>query len=200
VPFEERQPVGIATTSFDVGKPRRSELVAKYLLAVYPEAEVYGKWDDKSLADVPEGKVIQNDPRDFEQILHRYRVTLALPALGTGWTVSKVWQCYAANVVTFLVGGLDDQGWILPSRIRGKGTKQVAEGLWSLREDWSPDEIELARAMRVSYPSEFGARVLAFVNDKDIWEHTAQLQRSLLTRRWSTHMLERQIEQALVLR
>lgn len=208
--FEDRVPAGIATTS--VSKyagpgERRSWLTNEYLLKNFPDAPVYGKWDDGSLADVPAGTVIQNDPRDFADILGSFRVTLSLVAVthssktGASWTVAKPFQCFAANTVCFQVGRIDDMGWILPSRRATPGTKQVGivhgTRLYSIRDDWTREDLDLARWTRVEKPEEFRLASAAVVASKDLWTTLTGHQRALLGRRWDEALVESLIEKRL---
>lgn len=205
--FHQRLPAGIASTSFSDGRigrePRRSELIRDYLLSNYPDAEVFGKWDKKSLTDVPEGTVVQNKPDQFPELLNRWRVTLSLPALGSSWTVSKVYQCFAARVVCFMVDRLDDQGWLLPSLRRGPDTVEVAHAteqcgaLYSVRDDWTARDIQLARWLRVNSPTEFGHRAAHVNANATVWEWLVDAQRDLLERRWNEHRTESMIESML---
>jgi hypothetical protein len=191
--FFERLPIGIATTSFKVSKPRRSELVRDWILKEFPDAGVWGKWDAESLADVPEGTVEENEPAQFQDILQMYRVTLALPVLGGGWTAAKPYQCFAARVACFMMEGLDDQGWVMPTTKWFSGSKQIAPGLYSAREDWTEDDIVLARYLRVKTPQEFVERARRFSSDVGDWATVTDLQRALLRRRWDDAGLERTI-------
>lgn len=208
--FHGRLPAGIASTSFSDGRigkePRRSEFIRDYLLANYPDAEVFGKWDKVSLTDVPDGTVVQNRPEQFPELLNRWRVTLSLPALGSSWTVSKVYQCFAARVVCFMVDRLDDQGWLLPTRTPTPGTYLVAgreggEGpdapLYSIHSDWTDRDIQLARWLRVLTPTEFGARSAHVNANPDTWNWLVDAQRELLARRWDEHRTEVMIEDML---
>lgn len=205
--FHERLPAGIASTSFNDGRigkePRRSELIRDFLLLNYPSAEVFGKWDKTSLTDVPDGTVQLNKPEQFPELLNRWRVTLSLPALGSSWTVSKVYQCFAARVVCFMVDRLDDQGWLLPSLVPTPGTHQVANAtehygaLFSVRDDWTVQDIQLARWLRVLTPSDFGARAAHVNSNQDTWNWLVNAQRDLLERRWNEHRTEAMIEDML---
>lgn len=205
--FAERDTIGIATTSFAVGQAgtktgqrkdmRRSELVHDYVLENFPNAEVFGKWDAASLKDVPDGTVIQNDPEEFPDLLARWRMTVALPALNTSWTVAKFWQCCAARTVCFMIGELDDQGWLLPSARSTAGTHQVTDGLYSVRDDWTEHELLLARWLRVEDPTELQQRVKTINESPDMWNWMVNIQRALLQRRWDAHYLESEIERRL---
>lgn len=205
--FDDRLPAGIATTSFRsyTREPRRSELVRDVLLATFPGAEIFGKWDKISLADVPDGLVQLNEPRQFPELLNRWRVTLALPALGGSWTAAKPFQCWAANVACFMYGRLDDQGWILPTRLpkplgHGKAfaaTHEIAPGLYSIRDDWTEMDLQLARWLRVSTPDEFTARAKVVAQDWTTWQALVNAQRDLLRRRWDEAFIESEIERRL---
>lgn len=202
--WSERQGVGIATTSFTrmlkAGELRRSQIVKEWVLDWQPHAEVYGKWDTGSLADVPEGTVRLNEPHEFQRLLARWKVTLALPALGSTWTTAKPYQCFAANVATFLVGPLDDQGWILPTRRKSAGTHLVGKGLWSIRDDWTDQELALANWLRVETKAEFRIRADVVLRDELTWAAIVKAQRDLLRRRWHEALLENTIEERLGLK
>jgi len=199
--WSERKDAGIATTSFvrmlKGGELRRSQLVKRWLLDWRPDADVYGKWDAGSLADVPSDTVKLNEPHEFQSLLERWKVTLALPALGSSWTTAKPYQCFAANVVTFLVGALDDQGWILPTTRQGPGTRLVAPGLWSIREDWTSTDLELAYWLRVETAEEFRIKAAELVDNEGSWNAIVGAQRGLLRRRWDEALLETTIAKRL---
>lgn len=205
--FTERKPAGIATTSFKdqlTREPRRSELVNDWLLAAYPAAEVYGKWDDVSLRDVPRGTVTRNEPVEFPELLNRWRVTLALSVAGTSWVTAKVGQCWAARNVCFMPGRLDDQGWLLPSRRPTDEAHAVGEvggvTYYSVRDDWTAADLQLAAWLRVETPEEFAARARVAGEDEVTWRALTDAQRNLLQRRWDEHLLEGEIERRLALK
>lgn len=202
--FNDRKPIGIASTSFanGVGKePRRSELIRDIILTSFPDAEVYGKWDARSLEDVPSNTVRQNKPHEFFDILNRWRVSIALPALGSSWTVAKPYQLFASRVACFMYGRLDDQGWVLPSRRRGPFTKLInhsgQHNLYSIRDDWTADEIALAQWLRVETADEYRARAHAASTDRITWEWITNTQLNLLRRRRNENYLECEIERQL---
>jgi hypothetical protein len=199
--FHERQPVGIATTSFAVGEPRRSQLVRDYILQYYPTAEVFGKWDAGSLADVPPNTVKLNKPNEFESLLHRWRVTAALPALGSSWTAAKPLQCFAARTVCLHVGSLDEQGWILPSLRPAPGTQPLGTvggvELFSVRDDWTMNDLGLAAWLRCQTPEEFAKKAQVISTDEATWTWLVTAQRDLLARRWSEHFVESEVERKL---
>lgn len=199
--FNDRLPVGVATTSFHVGKPRRSEIVRDVVLSTFPTAEVYGKWDKASLADVPEGTVIENSPTEFADLLNRWRVTIATPTIGSSWTVAKTYQCFAARVACLMYSKVDDQGWTLPSRREEDGTKFVGSygrhRFFSVRDDWTDDDLALAAWLRVETAEEFAKKAATIAGDAGIWQWVTDQQRSLLRRRWDAHYVERCIEYRL---
>jgi hypothetical protein len=203
----QRVPLGVATTSFAAtlrNEPRRSELVRDWMLAADLSAEVYGKWDRASLDDVPPDTVKLNDPGEFQSLLERWRVTIALPVVGSSWTTAKPYQCFAARTVCFYPGRLDDQGWTLPSRRNVKGTKLVGTvgdvKLWSVRDDWTDNDLRLASWLRVETPSEFHQRARWVSDDEYVWRMLVGAQRELLQRRWDEHFVETTIERKLGLR
>lgn len=206
--FEDRQPAGIASTSFNDGRigkePRRSELIRDYLLEVFPGSEVYGKWDPVSLSDVPKGSVIQNDPKEFPELLNRWRTSLTLPALGSSWTVAKPFQLWAGRTVGFFVDKLDNQGWILPSRRQGPLTHSVGDingtTYYSIRDDWTETDIRLAHNLRVDDVQEYKLKANLIAYDRDSWEAITHAQRDLLKRRWDQALTENMIEDQLKLR
>jgi len=209
VPFAGRFPVGIATTSTKASVlgegRRRSKLVADYLLGAFPDAPVYGKWDAASLEDVPPGTVSETRPDAFHAQLESFRVTLSLPIVESGWSVAKAYQCWAANAVCFYVEQVDEQGWTLPSRRHAPGTKLIAragEGgvthdLYSVRDDWTVDDVNLAEWLRVETPAEFRGRAMHVVEHEPTWQWLVDAQRNLLRRRWNARLLERTIEERL---
>lgn len=205
--FHDRQPAGIASTSNSDGRagkePRRSELIRDYLLATFPGSEIFGKWDATSLADVPKGAVVQNNPSDFPELLNRWRLTLTLPVVGSAWSVAKPFQTWAARCVTFFVGNVDDQGWILPSRRQIAPAEPVGEvagvKFYSVRDDWTESELRLARWVRVETPEEFTSHATVVAQREDVWESLTKTQLQLLHRRWDERLIERSIEQQLKL-
>ena len=204
-PFADRVAVGIATTSTKAsvlgeGK-RRSQFVREYITDQFVDAEVYGKWDDASLADVPDNTVRETEPVEFYRVLNRFRVTLSLPIVDSDWSVAKAYQCWAAGAVCFYAEQVDAQGWTLPSRRKAPGTKLVgranATDLYSVRDDWTQNDLELASWVRVESPEEFRKRA-EFVNDNEsVWSWLAFAQRQLLRRRWDAKLLEETIERKL---
>lgn len=203
--FADRVPVGIATTSTKAsvlgeGK-RRSQFVREYLTDQFVDAEVYGKWDAASLADVPEGTVRDTTPDEFYDVLNRFRVTLSLPIVDSDWSVAKPYQCWAAGAVCFYVAQVDAQGWTLPSRRQVPGTKLVgranATDLYSVRDDWTQNDLDLASWVRVENPEEFRKRA-EFINTTESWWNWLVItQRNLLKRRWDAKLLEKTIERKL---
>jgi hypothetical protein len=203
--FANRLPAGVATTSTKASVlgegRRRSQLVNDYLLAAFPDAEVYGKWDDVSLGDVPAGTVQLLPPDQFAESLNRWRVTLSLPIVESGWSVAKAYQCWAANVVCFYVEQVDAQGWTLPSRRKASSTHRVGASngveLYSIRDDWTDAELALAAWLRVETPQEFHQRARYVAENESVWTWIVTTQRALLRRRWDAKLLEKTIEERL---
>jgi hypothetical protein len=204
--FGARVPAGIATTSTKASVlgegRRRSKLVADYLLGAFPDAPVYGKWDAASLEDVPPNTVRETIPDAFFSTLGSLRVTLSLPIVESGWSVAKSYQCWAANVACFMVEQVDEQGWTLPSRRQAPGAKLVARAdgdgikynLYSVRDDWTDDDVNLATWLRVETPAEFRGRAMHLNEHESTWRWLVDAQRNLLRRRWNAKLLERTIE------
>jgi hypothetical protein len=204
--FHQREfAAGVATTSTKASVlgegRRRSKLVQDYLLAAFPDAPVYGRWDAASLADVPPNTVVENPPDAFHALLESFRVTLSLPIVESGWSVAKSYQCWAANAVCFMVEQVDDQGWTLPSRRRAPGTRLVGDvggiELYSVRDDWRRDDLTLASWLRVETSAEFTQRARLVSSDEAVWRWLVDAQRDLLYRRWQDKLLERTIEERL---
>jgi len=201
-PHDRRNDIVVATTAAylpDV-RMRRSVMVQRWIFDQFPDAPVFGKWSDKSLADVT-GKVIENNPLDFPSLLALGRATISLPATGTitngmNWVVAKPFQCFAARTACFFVPPVDSQGWVVPNTRQVDGSHRVADGLWSVRDDWTEDELQLARWLRVDQPEQLKRRVEA-LNDEGTWLWITNTQRALLQRRWDEHLLETLIEQRL---
>ena len=144
----------------------------------------------------------QNDPADFHHILGSFKTTVSLPATARGkqdvrWVVAKPWQGFAANTVTFMLDPSDAQGWIIPTKIKDKKSKQVADGLYSVRDDWTEDDLHLARWLRVETPEELRKKVEAVDTSEETYNWLVTTQRSLLTRRWNEQLLEKEIESRL---
>lgn len=203
--FEDRLPAGVASTSFYVPKnfERRSWLITNYLLRTFPDAEVYGKYDKKSMDDVPEGvELLENTVEEFPSLMNRWRVTVSLPAVGSDWCAAKPYQAFAARTACFLLGRADAQGWILPAletyaSPHKKLLTQVADGLWSIRTDWTEEELHLAAWLRCESAGQFAAKAKAVASSRETWEWIVGAQRALLRKRWDDALLERTIEQQL---
>lgn len=203
--FAERVPVGIATTSTKASVlgegRRRSQLVNEYILAAFSDAEVYGKWDEESLKDVPADTVRDTTPDGFYELLNRFRVTLSLPIVESGWSVAKPYQCWAARSVCFFAEQVDDQGWTLPSRRNVTGTREIGRvknmPFYSVRDDWTDADLTLAYWLRVETPQEFHQRAQIVATNQTWWEWLTNQQLDLLGRRWNARLLERTIEQRL---
>lgn len=206
--FEERYSVGVATTAAYIPdrRMRRSAMIQDWVLSQFPQASIWGKWNEKSLADLDEpDRVKVNSPLDFSDLLANYRTTVALPPTGTiangmRWCTAKPYQVFAARSVCFFLPPTDAQGWIIPNIERVDGSKQVEPGLWSMRDDWTQDELHLARWLRVRNPDDYGKRARAASEDKATWEWLVGVQRKLLERRWNEHRLETMIEERIGLR
>lgn len=204
-PFEYRSSAGVATTSTKASVlgegRRRSQLVNEYLLGTFPGGEVYGKWDDASVADVPEGTLRETKPDEFYVLLNRWRVTLSLPIVESGWSVAKNYQAWAARTVCFMVEQVDDQGWTLPSRRHAVGTSYVGSvkdtKFYSVRSDWTDADLTLAYWLRVESAAEFRQRAPVAATDRTWWEWLTNQQLDLLSRRWNDKLLERTIEKRL---
>jgi hypothetical protein len=197
--FDDRAEAGIATTGFYVAKDsdRRSWITKRYLLDTFPNADVYGKFDKKGVAELEGVELKTNTVEEFPSLLNMWRVTLSLPAVGSDWCVAKPYQCFAARSACFMIGRNDAQGWILPSRRETKEAVQVAPGLWSVRVDWTDDEIHLANWLRVNDYEEFAMRAKAVASSRETWEWITSTQLALLARRWDEALLENTIEQQL---
>jgi hypothetical protein len=196
--WADRKDIGVASTSFWVGKnrDRRSWLIQRLILDTWPNADVYGKWDKKSLADV-QIEPTSNTVAEFQWLLNSWKVTVSLPAVGSDWCVAKPYQCFAANVACFIYGRADTQGWILPSRRQTPEATEVADGLWSVRTDWTENDIHLARWLRIEHEDEFVPRAKQLIADAETWGWVVGAQRELLARRWDEKLLERTIESRL---
>lgn len=201
--FDEREPLGVATTAAYLPdrRMRRSAIVQDWVFANFPEAKVYGHWSDKSLTDVT-GVVIENELGRFPDLLASWRTTISLPPTGTvgngmNWCVAKPYQCFAARSVCFFIPPVDAQGWVLPNTRCVDDSRQVASDLWSMRDDWTDDELHLARWLRVTNPGDFARRVEAVSTSRDTWNWITSVQRALLERRWNEHLLEETIERRL---
>jgi hypothetical protein len=205
-PFENRMPAGIATTAFWVGfdeNARRSWLVKNYLLHAAPDAEIFGKWDERSLAEL--GRTVPIEPQlTFADRLGSWRWTVALPApamkkVDVRWTTAKPWQCFAARTVCFMLN-TDAQGWIVPASSKspeGDYMKRVAPDLWSCRDDWTEEELHLARWLRVKDPDDLKKKGQAVATSRETWEWLVDVQRRLVERRWEERLIERSIERTL---
>lgn len=202
-PYDERRAVGVATTSHARGREqdRRSVIVRDFMLKNYPAAEVWGKWDDKSLLDVPDGTVQLGDPMDFADHLQSWKSSLVLPIAGTNWCTAKSWQVMAARTVALHIGRVDKQGWVIPSRHNEPGTKLVGRvastPLYSVRPDWTQEELFLARCTRIEKPDEFKKAVDAVAASEELYDRLTTTARTLLKRRWDEHLTESLIEKRL---
>lgn len=202
--FHDRAPVGIATTSAanpSSNELRRSQIVAEWMLKAFPDAEVHGKWDARSLGDVPAGTVQQHPPSNFYPAMESWRTTLALPVAASGWSTAKVYQSFATNTACMMVGRLDDQGWMLPSLRPRPDTKMIGRvgrvSLYSVRSDWTEDDLNLAAWLRCDTPIEYMNKARILGSDQSTWEWITHAQRALLLRRWTAFTPENTIERRL---
>jgi hypothetical protein len=103
-----------------------------------------------------------------------------------------------------MVDRLDDQGWLLPSRRNSPSTDKVGEvadvPYFSIRDDWTQTDLQLAHWLRVEHQEEFAIRSAAVIGNEDIWQALVTAQRALLERRWNEAYCENAIEQQLGLR
>lgn len=192
--FADRHPLGLASTAFWMTKPerRRSWYVKNYVLRADAGAELFVKPDAKSAVELEGCTLYDNTPDEFQNVLARWRCTVSLPAPDkNGWVVAKPWQCFAANTVCFHLGPTDAQGWILPARSRTAPAQEVAPGWWSVRDDWTDENLWLAEWLRVKDLDDFTHKVQAVSNDPQLWGYLIEQQRNLLTRRWGE--LERNV-------
>lgn len=203
--FSVRDPVGVVSTAAYLPRRefRRSAMIADWVLSSFPSAPVYGKWDDRSRADVPaDARVIANAPQDFPALLSSMLSTVVLPptpagANGVKWCTAKPWQAFAAETVAFMIPPVDAQGWVIPALEPGDGTREIAPGLHSVRDDWESDDLHLARWLRVTDPEDFRAKATAISRDRATYLWLARAQRALLRRRWDLHEIESTIEKRL---
>jgi hypothetical protein len=204
--FDDRRPAGVATTAFWAGfmkEARRSWIIKNYLLHAFPGADLFGKWDDKSIEEVGQHVYLEAKSM-FVDRLSSWRVTVALPAPSqkkqdVRWVTAKPWQCFAARTVCFMLF-TDAQGWVVPTTKKppeGKHMVEVSPGLWSCRNDWTEDELYLARWLRVKDPDDFAKKAQAVVSSKETWEWLVTVQRRLVERRWEEFLIERSIERTL---
>ena len=204
-PFEERTLLGVASTAFwnPNAEWRRSRVIREWVLDWLPAAEIFGYWDPKCVkADGTPALMVQtNEAAKFGDVLGRWLCSLALPPAPMNvedlkWATAKQWQIMAANTVCFMQGPLDQHGWVIPSIHPTEHTHELGEGLYSVRQedDWTRDELFLARWLRVDTPAEFQQRVNLIGQSEKIWEWATRTQRGLLKRRWDRHQLEEEIE------
>jgi len=204
--FEERAPVGVASTASwtPVRKMRRSAILHDWLLSTRPETPVFGRWDKRSVEEA--GANIQTNTVDqFPDLLGSWRSTVSLPPASTTttggeWCVAKPYQCFAARVACFMIPPSDAVGWQIPSRAPHEASHKVADDLWSVRDDWTENDLALARWLRVSSPKELTQRIDIVASSPETWAWIAYSQRSILARRWEEAHVETAIEKQLGLR
>lgn len=209
----DRHRIGVATTAAYLPRRdlRRSATLADWVARELPDVEIRGRWDERARADLAGTgvDVVENRPGEFRSLLESWRSTVVLPPTpahitGLGWATAKPWQCFAARTVAFMIPPVDDQGWVLPALAPvaspGAEMREVADGLWSVRDDWAQDELYLARWLRVSSPAQLARRVRRVDESQHTWELLTGLQRGLLRKRWDAHELETAIEDRLRLR
>lgn len=203
--FDERLPVGVATTAAWTENPAvcRAILVREYIFKNYPQAEVFGRWDDASTAALEgTGAIGKNTVEQFPLLLQRWRVTAALPPMamhidGFHWTTAKPYQCFAGNIACLFIGSHDALGWTIPNTVRVKGSEDIGDGLFSVRNDWTADERALAKWLRTTSPADFKIKADAISTSRETWEWIVSTQRTLLKRRWDEALLENTIERKL---
>lgn len=207
-PFIERDPVGIISTSAYLPRRehRRSAAIADWVLSSFPDAPVHGKWDDRSLADLPEEARDRVKPAvNFEGRLASFRCTAIFPPTPQGldgmkWCTAKPWQAMAARAVAFMIPPVDAQGWVIPVTAPQDGLIKVGDGLWSCRDDWTGEELHLARWLRPKTPEALAQFIRSAGHDESVWEWLVNTQLGLLRRRWAAAELETSIERRLKLR
>ena len=203
--FSERDPVGIVSTAAYLPRRdfRRSALIADWVLKAFPGTVIYGKWDERSQADLPPGsQLVQNSPADFAKLLGQQRTTVILPPTpvsvdGQKWCTAKPWQAFAARAVAFMIPPVDAQGWVIPARRPCPGAHEVGPGLWSVRDDWTEEDLHLATWLRPLDPAELQVRIQNAAASRQTWEWLAAAQHRLLTRRWERREIEDTIERRL---
>ena len=199
--FDERQDFGIASTAFWSNQPteRRSSYTKRIIDAYGPDFEIWGKWDDESLAEIAPFEVGVNKPAGFQSLLESWKCTVAFspPARGghdKKWVAAKPWHAFAAGTVCFFIGYGDAQGWIVPARAEdGPKTFEVGDGLWSIRDDWTTSDLRLARWLRCDNAAELAKKVRLVADDQHLWQQLVEAQWALLQRRWDLHELEETI-------
>lgn len=204
-PFTERYDIGVLSTAAYMPRRdfRRSAMIADWVLTAFPDAPVWGKWDERSRADLPDGaNLTVNDPDDFPELLGKLKTTVILPPTpvsmnGPKWCTAKPWQAFAAGAIALMVPPVDAQGWVIPATHPGDGTREIAPGLHSVRDDWSSDDLTLAEWLRPENPEHAEQIVKKISESSGTWEWLALAQRRLLRRRWDLHELESEIEMRL---
>ena len=153
-------------------KENRLKVLQEYVLNMWPNAPVYGKWTKASLAEMrPAREKIETiPPTDIYDTLRTFRTTLTTPASGSGWATSKPWECFAAGTVCFFHPLYDTQGHILPLHVDPHR---------------HPDYLNhLVKYLRVRGPEDFWRAVQQFKGDDALWKDTVLAQRYHFEKAW----------------
>ncbi len=162
-------PVGVITNENrkNVGAYARLPLMQEWLIPMFPEAPIFGKWSDTSLEELD--RTITSIPNtEMYNVLRTFRSTITFPASGSGWATAKPWEAFAAGTVMFFHPKYDEQGHILPH----PGNEHWTDGSW-----FSKHVRRLAKFLRVSTPAEFKEKALVVAGDDKMWNTITDAQR-----------------------
>lgn len=155
-PHSERQPIGVVLNeNRQTPKWSRLSIMRDWVLPKWPDAEIFGKWDARSLEKLGRPDMKPVPYADLEDTTTRWLCTITTPASGSPWATAKPWEAFAYGTVCFFHPRYDQQDHILrdaPEWLRG----------W-LR---LPDD-----------PSALWARVDALENDPVTWKSIIDAQR-----------------------
>lgn len=179
--YESRMPFGIiANENRAYVANDRASAVRDWVVALWPEAEVFGKWSKKGAEALGRGEIRIVPYQHLGTVLQRWMCTITTPASGSGWATAKPWECFAYGVVCFFHPGYDTQGHIIPT------LQQMSEN--DHVEAFNPDGAALARWLRVESPEDLKRRVDYLVENPDAWVSLIEAQRAYFVDRYNANL------------
>jgi len=184
-PFE---PVGTEPFGILINENRKNvrdprvDVVRTWVLANWPDCEVYGKWSPQSCHDLRR-EITTVPVEEVLSTMRRWRSTFTTPANGSGWATAKPWECFAAGTVCFFHPRYDSQGHVVPTLADARRGE---------------DEVHhLAQWLRVENPDQLRKRVEAVAADDGTWRWLVEAQRRHYERAMAEDRIGNMIAQRL---
>lgn len=159
-----QEDLGILVNENQVTGPLpRKELLKKWVLPYFPNAQIFGTWTKESQTEL--GRVITPvAPKAVYETLRRFKTTITFPASSSGWATAKPWECFAVGTLCFFHPKYDTQGHILPLPTSTSWASTI------------PEARELAGWLRVASPEQFVGRVKEVTQNPELYRHLVALQ------------------------